>query len=445
MKSKVYFMDDRHKGISSSIPAKAMQLFDHAGLGDCFSRGDSVAIKCHMGEWFNTAYLRPILVRVIVDKVKELGGRPFVTDTTTAPYYFYGARSTADLYLETAARNGFTAETMGCPVLISDGMYGTDDVKVDIPDGLLLKEGYLAKGIADADAVIVLSHFKGHGAGVYGGSIKNVAIGFSSKRGKFNVHLCNHQVVGWHKWSFNGENCIGNECPDSTLCNNLCPVGAFKILEDRATWDSSKCIGCFGHQRPLLNCDLWGMEKYDEWRNWFLVAMADAATGYVRHIGKEHIGYLTYALDLTPGCDCAPGSDRAVVPNMGVFASRDMVAIDVAALDESVRAHGVPGSMAEEKDVMEPDQEKFPALIGMSQWVTANACVLLGSGSKEYEIIQPPVSEDEAAFSHPLLKPSHPSGYWLGKAIPGFGGWTPPGGYKYNDKPRVPVEELAKR
>jgi len=438
-------MDDRYKGLSSSIPAKAMQLFDHAGLGDCFKRGDSVAIKCHMGEWFNTGYLRPILIRVIVDKVKELGGRPFVTDTTTAPYYFYGSRSTADLYMETAARNGFTAETMGCPIVISDGMYGTDDVRVDIPDGLLLKEGYLARGIADADALILLSHFKGHGSGVYGGSIKNLAIGCSSKRGKLNVHLCTHQVVGWNKWSFDGENCVGEECPNSTVCNNLCPVGAFKITKDRATWDSSKCIGCFGHQRPFFNCDLWGRERYDEWRNWFLVAMGDAATGYLRHMGREHVGYLMYALDLTPACDCVPGSDRAVVPNLGVFASRDLVAIDVAALDASVKAHGITGSAAEEKGVMEPGQEKFTAIVGMSQWITPNTCSRLGAGSKDYELVQPPVSGDESAFSHPLLKPAHPSGYWLGKALPGFGGWTPPGGYKYNDAPKVPVEELSKR
>ncbi len=445
MGSKVYFMDDRYKGLSSSIPAKAMQLFDHAGLGDCFQRGDSVAIKCHMGEWFNTGYLRPILVRVIVDKVKELGGRPFVTDTTTAPYYFYGSRSTADLYLETATRNGFTAETMGCPIVISDGMYGTDDVRVEIPDGLLLKEGYLARGVADADALIVLSHFKGHGSGVYGGSIKNLAIGCSSKRGKLNVHLCTHQTVGWNKWSFDGENCVGEECPNSTVCNNLCPVGAFKITEDRATYDGSKCIGCFGHQRPFFNCDLWGREKYDEWRNWFLVAMGDAATGYLRHIGKEHVGYLTYALDLTPACDCVPGSDRAVVPNLGVFASRDMVAIDVAALDASVKAHGISGSAAEEKGAMEPGQEKFTAIVGMSQWITPNTCSRLGAGSKDYELVQPPVSGDESAFSHPLLKPASPSGYWLGKALPRFGGWTPPGGYKYNDAPQVPVEELSRR
>ena len=137
-------MDDRYSGAQSSIPAKAQQLFDHAKLDECFEPGDTVAVKCHMGEWNNSAYLRPILIRVIVDQIKEYGGKPFVTDTTTAPYYFYGARSTADLHLETAARNGFTSQSMGCPIIISDGLYGTDDVKVDIPDGLLLKEGYLS-------------------------------------------------------------------------------------------------------------------------------------------------------------------------------------------------------------------------------------------------------------------------------------------------------------
>ncbi|MES0326466.1 MAG: DUF362 domain-containing protein, partial [Candidatus Bathyarchaeia archaeon] len=153
MKSKVYFMDDRYSGAQSSIPAKAQQLFDEAMLSECFDPGDLVAIKCHMGEWNNSAYLRPILIRIIVDKIKEHGGRPFVTDTTTAPYYFYGTRSTAELHLETAARNGFTSQSMGCPIIISDGLYGTDDVKVDIPGGLILKEGYLAKGIAEADSM----------------------------------------------------------------------------------------------------------------------------------------------------------------------------------------------------------------------------------------------------------------------------------------------------
>ncbi len=187
MASKVYFMDDRYAGLPSSLPAKAQQLFDEANLDGCFEPGDSVAVKCHMGEWYNSAYLRPILIRAVADRVKENGGQPFVVETTTAPYYHYCSRSTAQFHLETAAANGFTPQSMGCPIIIADGTYGTEDVRVDIPDGILLKEGFMAKAIADADAMIVVSHFKGHGSGVYGGSIKNVAIGCSSKRGKLNV------------------------------------------------------------------------------------------------------------------------------------------------------------------------------------------------------------------------------------------------------------------
>ena len=445
MASKVYFMDDRYAGIQASLPAKAQQLFDHASLGDCFDPGDSVAIKCHMGEWYNTAYLRPILLRAVVDKVKEHGGIPFVTDTTTAPYYQYGSRCTAQFHLETAAANGFTAESMGCPVIIADGAYGTEDVRVDLPDGLLLKEGYLARGIADADAMIVVSHFKGHGSGVYGGSIKNVAIGCSSKRGKLNVHLTTHPEIGWDKWSFHGENCIGQECPDATVCDNICPTGAIRIKEDHMEWDREACIGCFGHQRPFFRCDVWGRESYDEWTKWFLIALGDAATAYVRHMGMENVGYLTYAIDITPACDCVPGSDRPVLPNLGVFASRDMVAIDVATLDMGDKAPGIPGSVAEDKGVMEPGKEKFTGIVGMSQWVSANACSRLGVGSTDYELILPPVSDDEAAFCFPRFSPERPVGHYLAKGVEKFGTWLPEGGYRYNREPSVPFDELTKR
>lgn len=439
-------MDDRYSGAKSSIPAKALQLFDNAELYDRFDSGDTVAIKCHMGEWNNSAYLRPILIRIIVDKIKEHGGRPFVTDTTTAPYYYYGARSTADLHLETAARNGFTPQSMGCPIIISDGLYGTDDVKIDISDGLILKEGYMAKGIADADAMIVVNHFKGHGSGVYGGSIKNVAIGCSSKRGKFNIHICTHPTVGWKSWKFEGDNCIGEECPDAELCNNLCPAGALKIKKENAEWEQHKCIGCFGHQMPLFRCNLWERgEKYEDWRNYFLITMGDAASAYINHIGRENIGYLTYALDITPACDCVPGADSPIIPNLGVFASKDLVAIDVAALDMSTQAYGIPGSAAERSEVMNPGDEKFTGIVGLSQWITPNVCVIHGAGTKEYELVEPELTEDEASIANKIFSPGRPSGWYLNKVMEKAGAWTPPNGFQYNEKPRLTIEQLSKK
>ncbi|MEM3056564.1 MAG: DUF362 domain-containing protein, partial [Candidatus Bathyarchaeia archaeon] len=170
-----------------------------------------------------------------------------------------------------------------------------------------------------------------------------------------------------------------------------------------------------------------------------------AATGYIRHIGKEKVGFITYAIDIAPGCDCAPGSDRPIIPNIGVLASRDMVAIDTATLDLSSRMPGIPGSQAEEKGVMTPPSEKFAGIIGRSQWMTVNTCSRLGIGSKDYELIVPPVSDEEEKFCFPRFSPQHPSGYYLSKVIEKIGSWIPKAGFKYNDKPPIPIEELASR
>ncbi|RLG95758.1 hypothetical protein DRO27_03380 [Candidatus Bathyarchaeota archaeon] len=226
----------------------------------------------------------------------------------------------------------------------------------------------------------------------------------------------------------------------------MCPANAIKIKKDHATFDPEKCIGCFGHQRPLYRCDLWERgDKYEDWRNYFLVGMGDAASAYTEYIGREKIGYLTYALDISPACDCVPGSDRPVIPNLGVFASRDLVAIDVAALDMSTRAAGIPGSAAESHGVMDSGDEKFTGIVGMSQWITANACIAHRAGSKDYELVEPELREDEAWLAHKSFSPGRPSGWYLNKVMEKAEAWTPAGGFKYSNEPRLTIEELSKR
>jgi len=245
--AKVYFVNDRATlAMNTSIIAKGQWLFEKAGLNECFEKDDSVAIKTHMGEYYNTGYLRPSIVRGIVEKVKEYGGRPFVTDTTTMFLGAFWGRTTARDYLETAARNGFTQASMGCPIIIADGEMGLDDVKVDVPNGIILKEAFVAQGIANADALIALTHFKGHDLSVYGGAIKNIGVGCSSKRGKMNVHLTNHPKYGIRSWAYSPEACKGEKCPKVETCRVLCPMEAYKITEDGIVWDKDRCIGCFG-------------------------------------------------------------------------------------------------------------------------------------------------------------------------------------------------------
>ncbi|MHB1007139.1 MAG: DUF362 domain-containing protein [Chloroflexota bacterium] len=388
MASTVYFMDDRATGFQDTLVAKMLALFDRAGFADMIRPRDTVAIKLHMGEWNNTAYLRPVYARALADKIKSLGGVPFVTDTTTLPYNVWASRVNALDHLLTDERNGFNSGTVGCPVIIADGYFGTDDVRVDLPEGLRLKEAWVATGIAMADVVIMLSHFKGHGVGVIGGALKNQGVGCSSKRGKFNLHGSGDAGYGLGASTFHPELCKGRECPTWELCEHVCPFDSIHITANSIEWDREKCRGCFAH-RSVVGCG--AIAAPDHWGELNPVAIADAALGVAKAVGHKRIGYLNLAIDVTPMCDCIPYSDRPMVPNIGLFASTDPVAIDMACVEAVNAAPGVPGSMAEIKGVAERGaikHDKCSSLQGASQYLQIKAGQKLGLGSMDYKLVQ---------------------------------------------------------
>ncbi|MHA1751706.1 MAG: DUF362 domain-containing protein [Candidatus Helarchaeota archaeon] len=386
---KVYFMHARSMSIETSMAAKGAWLFEKAGLNECFKDGDSVAVKVHMGEYFNTAYLRPILVRVICDKIKEYGGEPFVTDTTTLPYYEYINRITAKDYLETAAMNGFTPESMGCPIIIADGAVGTDDYRIDLPEGFILQEQYIAREITNADAVIVLTHFKGHPIATIGGSIKNIGVGCASKRGKYNLHLGGHPIYGIQNSKFKPKRCKGLKCKYAEDCNNTCPEGAIRVTEDSIIWDKDKCKGCTCHLLKSLACSVFTLpEGYFEVTS---AAIADSALAFMKLKGRDKVGFINYAIDITPWCDCLPFSDAATLPDIGVFASRDPVAIDQACLDKCTEVAGIPNTQCVDYGVGDAGVEKFTtasSLFGINVNIQLSVGERIGLGTRKYELIK---------------------------------------------------------
>ena len=229
--SEVYYMDAHSESPETSLPAKMLTVFDEAGLDEMIKPNDVVAIKLHCGEWNNSAYLRPVYARTLADRIKELGGRPFVCDTTTLTYSPFGSRATELDLLLTAERNGFTSAALGCPFISADGYIGTSDFRVDIPEGFILKEAYVAQAIAAADVLIALTHFKGHPMGVIGGALKNLGIGAQSKRGKFNVHMGGHPTYGLgaagvlHPENFKGK----ANTPDWEIIEDCCPFNLYSI------------------------------------------------------------------------------------------------------------------------------------------------------------------------------------------------------------------------
>jgi uncharacterized Fe-S center protein len=436
--SKVYFMNDRAQSTQSSLVAKMLTLFDVAGFEKIINKGDTVAIKLHMGEYNNTAYLRPVYVRALADKVKSLGGEPMVVDTTTLTYLPFASRASAPDYLKTAARNGFTNESVGCPIIIADGYIGTDDMRIDLPEGFFLKEQYVATGIALADSMIALTHFKGHPMGTYGGAIKNIGVGCASKRGKLNLHLGKHPKYGLNTRPFATQRCMGAECPIQEVCKNVCPHGAFHHTDTTIEYYREKCTGCLACL-PIVSgaCGVGGIPE--GYMDVTAAAIADSALAVTKAIGADKIAYINMALDLTPHCDCVNYSDRPIVPDLGLFASWDPVALDSACIQMTKDSYGVPNSVAMEKAVMEPGMPKFTACgsaMGISEEIQPNVAQKIGLGTRDYEMEEVLEQDDTSVFEFSET----PVGARFIKAFTKKGDIYPPGGFKQADE--VDLEDM---
>lgn len=188
--SKVYFTDFRCRPDEGRAD-KLRRLIKAAGIDKIDMDGKFVAIKMHFGELGNMSFLRPNYARAVVDVVKQLGGKPFLTDCNTL---YPGSRKNAIEHLYCAWENGFTPLTVGCPVIIGDGLKGTDDIEVPVEGGEYVKAAKIGRAVMDADVFISLTHFKGHEMAGFGGAIKNIGMGCGSRAGKKEQH-CNGKPV----------------------------------------------------------------------------------------------------------------------------------------------------------------------------------------------------------------------------------------------------------
>jgi len=372
--------------------SKMSTVFEDAGFDSLIKKGDVVAIKVHCGEWDNTAYLRPVYAHTLAERVKTLGGRPFVCDTTTLPYSPNSSRGTGLDLMVTAARNGNTSAALGCPFICADGFMGTDDFRVDLPEGYILKEAYIAQAIAAADVLITLTHFKGHFVGVFGGAIKNLGIGAQSKRGKFNVHMGGHPKYGYAVSTiFHPENCKGRSGEkDWQVLEGICPFDLFHVTENSIEWEREKCCDCICCLGPMSSRGIF--EISNENFKATNAAIADACLATTKAVGKDKVAYINMAIDLTARCDCAGFSDTPILPHLGVFAGFDPVAIDKACLDMAKDTAGIPGTTAEDMEVLDPGVHKFdvcsPLLSGLSEDIQVNSGEIIGLGTRNYELVR---------------------------------------------------------
>ncbi len=325
--SDVYFFTARtqsHKQSMSKV--KGPLALKYIGL-DSLPNDSKVVVKTHFGATENVRYLRPSYIRFLCDYIKEIGGTPTVAESCgwgipesiSGVHTEYSGRATEEEYLNVARIHGFTHETMGAPIIMLDGKDGTDIENQKI-DGNVFKEVRVAGRLREFDRLVIASHFKGHPSAGFGGAIKNLGIGCVSKGGKVEAHT-------GKKFEFN----LDAPISDYERCIEICPKDALKKGNNgKLVFDEEKCSYCYMCSSV---CENNRIDLGEASREEFITHMVDNAKGVVDFFGKDKIFYINYAIDITYQCDCSGGSDTPFIPDIGVLASRDPVALDQACID----------------------------------------------------------------------------------------------------------------
>ncbi len=365
--SKVYFTTMKTT-LQENLQQKLIRLIKKAGMGSIDFDKKYTAIKIHFGEMGNLAYLRPNYARTIADFIKAQGGKPFLTDCNTL---YVGGRKNALDHIETAYINGFTPYSTGCHILIADGLKGTDEQMVPVRGGKHVKEAKIGQAVMDADIFISLNHFKGHEATGFGGAIKNIGMGCGSRAGKMEMHSSGKPVV------FSGK-CIG-----CGACLKICAHDAITITDKVALIDHEKCVGC---GRCIGVCPVDAVQPgWDEANDVLNEKMAEY-TWAVLH-DRPHF-HISFVIDVSPNCDCHAENDIPIVPDIGIFASFDPIALDVACADAVNRELPVKGSILAENSAVDVREDHFATVSPATNWRSAvDHAVNIGVGNREYELI----------------------------------------------------------
>ncbi|AFM25787.1 DUF362 domain-containing protein [Desulfomonile tiedjei] len=369
MPSTVYFTD-LTASWKKSVPAKVTELFEMLDPSHIFQTKELIAVKLHFGESGNTAHIRPQYVRKVIDRLKELGTKPFLTDTNTL---YVGSRTEAYSHLVTAFENGFNREVTGAPAIIADGLRGNNQVVVRA-DGHHFQEYHIAADICHADGLVVLTHFKGHELSSFGGAIKNIGMGCASREGKLSQHSNISPKVAPKK-------CIGCE-----ECVDWCRGGAISIRREgpqkKAFINPESCVGC---AECILTCAQGAIQvQWNESIPVFMEKMVEYAAAVLKEKRDKSV-FVTFITDVSPLCDCTPFSDRPIVPGLGILASRDPVAIDQAAVDLINAAPGNPISNLQ--GAFQPGEDKFKSLFPDIEWShQLEYAEQMGLGTRDYEM-----------------------------------------------------------
>jgi len=368
--SIVYFTNLRTKP-SVNLLKKFEILIRRAGIEKIDFNRKFTAIKIHFGEPGNLAYLRPNFARQLVKLLRKNDAIPFLTDCNTL---YFGRRSNAPDHLNAAFENGYNPMVTDCPVIIADGLKGIDyrEIKLNLEYCTSAKIG---SAIADADIIITMSHFKGHELTGFGGTLKNLGMGCASVGGKLFLHSGSSPEI------------YEKNCTGCKICEKFCNYGAIKVGKDKiAHINYQLCTGC---GQCIAVC------QYDAsrvvWQNASEIVtkrIAEYAFAVVKDKPSFHVSFI---MDVSPLCDCCDFNDYPIVPDIGIAASFDPVALDQVCVDMVNAAPALKGSIISEKVEGEnlQNQNKFLLANPNTRWESGlEHAEKIGLGTRNYKIVE---------------------------------------------------------
>ena len=364
MPSEVHFTGMRTTSRQNMLD-RLEQLVVAAGLDSLPLEGRMVAIKIHFGEPGNLATIRPNYVARFVRMIRDRGGKPYLTDANTL---YKGLRANAVDHMQAAMENGYNPLSAGCSAIIADGLWGFDyrEVEINLRHFAAAK---IASAVAEAGVVISMSHFKGHEQAGFGGALKNIGMGSGSREGKMAMHCDAPPRIAAAK-------CIGcGEC-----VRNCAHEAAQMGPEGKAFIDEARCVGC---GQCVVVCPAGAAQI--SWGSAGILGERIAEYAFAALKGKPHF-HVNFVMDVSPNCDCWNHNDTPIVPDIGILASSDPVALDQASVDLVNGAPVLPGSALHEKGLMHGD--KFQALHPEGDWERCLAhAQAIGLGSRAYRRI----------------------------------------------------------
>ncbi len=368
MTADVFFMDLEATS-RENLPEKLSRLVKKAGIENILKENDLTAVKIHFGEQGNTAYIRPVFIRKIIQTIKKYKAAPFLTDANTL---YVGTRSNSVAHIHTAIENGFSYSSMdSTPIIIADGLMGKSETKVTV-NQKNCSHVYIGSEVISANSLVSVAHFKGHELSGFGGTLKNLGMGCASRRGKLDMHSNVSPKI-------KRKTCIG--CSE---CEKHCPASAIYLEEKKAYIDKNKCIGC---GECIVRCPTQSVNiNWNQTIPVFLEKMMEYSLGVLKNKEKKAF-FINFITDISPKCDCLSYSEFPIVNNVGILASTDPVAIDQASADLVNQQTALPGTILQTN--LAPGEDKFRGLYPAVDWEhQLDYAQKIGLGTREYKLIK---------------------------------------------------------